>query len=81
MFVLWACWEEASAPNWTIWLSANIQKILCRSDTDTASSLDNISGHEIIFQISERTVFNSNAHFQFREFCLSFTQHEKGEDA
>lgn len=43
MFVLWACWEEASAPNWTIWLSANIQKKLCRSDTDTASSLDNIS--------------------------------------
>lgn len=40
------------------------KRILCRSDTDAASSPDNISEHDVhLPKLVKGTVFNSNAHF------------------
>lgn len=57
------------------------KRILCRSDTDAASSLDDISGHEVhLPKLVKGTVFNNNAHFSTQTifFKLDTTWKKRG---
>lgn len=52
--------------NMAVCKRTKVTAALTRTERPGELCLDNISEHQIIFQISERTVFNSNAHFHLR---------------
>lgn len=64
VWTVWACWGQPQPQTGQYGCLQTYKRILCRSDTDAASSLDNISGHEVhLPKLVKGTVFNSNAHF------------------